>query len=185
MRPDARGRAGGGGGPGGRCLGRDRRTGQQCRLWGDRAVSGEQLRGLDADAGVERHGAGDGLQGGGAGDARAAVGADRQHHLAGVADGAAGLHRLHGEQGRGGFDYPGAGGGAGAVWRAGQQPGAGDDGHRDAALDRGGLWRGRPGARICRRFSTSGRGGCRWGGGRRSPRSRLRWSGLRSTLPLT
>ena len=83
------------------------------------------------------------------------------------------------------FDHPGAGGGAGALRRAGEQPGAGDDGHRDAALDRGGSRRGRPGGRICRPSSTSGRGGCRSDAGPRLPRSRRPSSGSRSTLPPT
>ena len=96
-------------------------------------------------------------------------GAHRQHHLAGLAHGAARLHRLHRQQGRGGLDHPRARGRAGALRRAGQQPGAGDDGHRDAALDRG-----RPRARsraapTCRPSSTSARAACRSAA---APRSR-------------
>ena len=95
------------------------------------------LQSLDAHAGAQRHRAGHGLQGGRPGDARAALGPHRQHHLAGLAHGAAGLHRLRRQQGRGRLDHPRRRRGARALWRAGQQPGAGHDGHRDAALDRG------------------------------------------------
>ena len=59
-----------------------------------------------------------GLHGGRPGDARPAVRPHRQHHLAGLAHGAAELHRLRREQGGGRFDHPRRRGGAGAVRRA-------------------------------------------------------------------
>ena len=136
-RPHRRRRAGSGGGRGRRPLGRHRRPGEQRRLRGDRAVPRQHLRSLDPDAGAQRHRPRHGLQGRGPGDARPALGPDRQHHLAGLAHGAARLHRLHRQQGRRRRDHPRRRGGAGALRRPRQRPRPRDDGHRDAALDRG------------------------------------------------
>ena len=180
-RPDAGRRAGGGGAEGRRSLGRHRHTGQQCRLRRHRTVPRLDVQGVDADAGAQRHGARHGLQGSGQGDARPALRPHRQHNLARLAHGAARLHRLHRQQGRRRFDHPRRRGRAGALWGAGQQPGARHDGHRDAALDRG---RPRPRQRPQRPAGISRRAhraASRSAGAPRFRRSPRRWSGWRWT----